>query len=107
MKENFMFESMEFKRNRDKMKEWFPLIADGRGKEEIMAAVRIDRGTEMNFGALTKQLFEILKKEYDTKVMFNCQVKDIDPDGKIDWTVEVEDRLTFEEYYFDAAHVFI
>jgi malate dehydrogenase (quinone) len=107
MKENFMFESIEFTRSLDKMKEWFPLIADGRAEEDVMAATRIDRGTEMNFGALTKQLFEILETQYDTKVMFNCQVKDIDPDGKIDWTVEVENRLTDEEYHYDAEHVFI
>ncbi|GAK94718.1 malate:quinone oxidoreductase [Nonlabens ulvanivorans] len=44
MKEHFMFESIEFTRSIEKMKEWFPLIMEDRDKSDHMAGSRINRG---------------------------------------------------------------
>ena len=107
MKEHFMFDSIEFTREISKMKEWFPLIANDRNEDEIMAASRIDRGTEMNYGSLTEKLFFILKTKFDTPVHCNIEVLDIDPDTDIDWTVEVRDLKTEKKYNLEAEHVFI
>jgi len=60
-KEHFMFDSIEFTRDKDKMNSWFPLIMRNRTEDEVMAASRIGRGTEMNYGELTKALFNILE----------------------------------------------
>ena len=79
----------------------------GRTDDEVMAASRIDRGTEMNYGSLTEQLFEILDKEYDTKVLFNTEVEDIDPDHDEDWLLKMEDLNTGIKSTVDAEHVFI
>ena len=107
MKEHFMFDSIEFTREISKMKEWFPLIANDRNEDEIMAASRIDRGTEMNYGSLTEKLFFILKTKFDTPVHCSIEVLDIDPDTDIDWTVEVRDLKTEKKYNLEAEHVFI
>ena len=106
MKEHFMFDSIEFTRDIEKMKEWFPLIMQGRDKGEIMAASRIDRGTELNYGTLTEHLFEILETQFDTKVQCNREVLDVDPHGS-DWDVQVKNTITDEESHYDAEHVFI
>lgn len=79
----------------------------GRTDDEVMAASRIDRGTEMNYGSLTEQLFDILDKEYDTKVLFNTEVEDIDPDHDEDWLLKMEDLNTGTKSTVDAEHVFI
>ena len=34
---------------------------DGRASNEAMAATKIDSGTDVNFGALTRMLFDYLK----------------------------------------------
>lgn len=107
MKDHFMFNSIEFTREIDKMKEWFPLIANDRTKDEIMAASRIDRGTEMNYGVLTEKLFHILETEFNTPVHCNMEVLDIDPDTDLDWTVEIKNLKTEEELQLEAEHVFI
>jgi malate dehydrogenase (quinone) len=107
MKEHFMFDSIEFTESIEKMKEWFPLIMHNRTEDEIMAASRIDRGAEMNYGALTEQLFKILETEYDTKVQCNMEVLDIDPDEEVEWFAKVKNLKTDEEQEFDAHHVFI
>ncbi|QOD61478.1 malate dehydrogenase (quinone) [Polaribacter haliotis] len=107
MKDHFMFDSIEFTREISKMKEWFPLIANDRTENEIMAASRINRGTEMNYGILTEKLFHILKTEFDTPVHCNMEVEDIDPDTDLDWTVEVTNLKTKEKHQLEAEHVFI
>ena len=105
-KNHFMFNSIEFTRSIEKMKEWFPLITNDRNSDEIMAASRIDRGAEMNFGSLTEKLFSILEKEFDTPVHCNMEVLDIDPDAE-EWTVEIKNTETKETFNVDAEHVFI
>ena len=62
MKEHFMFDSIQFTTEFEIMKQWFPLILQGRDKKDVIAASRIDRGTEMNFGSLTKQLYNYIRK---------------------------------------------
>lgn len=106
-KEHFMFENIEFTNDVAKMKEWFPLIADERTANEVMAASKIDRGTEVNYGTLTKLLFKVLEEKFDTPVYCNQEVLDIDPDPEIDWTVEVKNTKTQEIENIDAEHVFI
>lgn len=107
MKEHFMFNTIEFTRDIEKMKEWFPLIMRDRQKDEIMAASRITRGTEVNFGALTKHLFNILTTQFDTKIQFNHEVVDIDPSKDIDWTVKVKNLKNNSLSNYEAEHVFI
>ncbi len=104
---HFMFDTIDFTTKIDKMKEWFPLIMNNRTEDEIMAASRIERGTEVNYGALTEKLFTILKDEFDTPVHCNMDVLDVDPSADIDWTVEVEDLKTNKTHHIEAEHVFI
>lgn len=107
MKTHFMFDTIQFTRTIEKMKEWFPLMMHERTSDEIMAASRIERGCEMNFGALTRHLFSILENQFDTKVQFHQEVLDIDPDEKVDWYLEVKNTETHEKQYYDAEHIFI
>ncbi|MFT5821475.1 MAG: malate dehydrogenase (quinone) [Crocinitomix sp.] len=107
LRDHFMFDTIEFTKDQDKMKEWFPLIMSERNENEKMAASRIERGTEVNFGALTKHLFDILETKFDTKVQFNTEVVDVDPSADEDWNVVAKNRETKEETLIEAKHVFI
>ena len=52
---------MEYSEVPEKLKEWMPLIMKGRHIDESIAATKIDSGTDVNFGALTRMLFDHLK----------------------------------------------
>ena len=106
-KEHYLFDSIEFTRDVETMKSWFPLIAEERSKDEEMAASRIERGAEVNYGNLTKQLFSILETKYNTPVHCNMEVQDVDPSPDIDWTVELKDLKTKEKHNIESKHVFI
>jgi malate dehydrogenase (quinone) len=107
MKHHFMFDTIQFTKDKNKMKDWFPLIMHNRDEDEVMAASRIDRGTEVNYGTLTKTLFNILETKFDTPVYCNMEVIDIDPSPDIDWTVEMENIETNQKYNLESKHVFI
>ncbi len=107
MKQHFMFKEMKFTDEVEQMKKWFPLIAEGREKAEPMAATRMERGTEVNFGALTRRYFEILRDEFDTEIYTDKHILDVDPDTDLDWTIEVLDLVTHKRDKVDADHVFI
>ena len=106
MKEHFMFNTIEFTKEIGQMKNWFPLIMQSRTEDEIMAASRIERGAEMNFGALTEQLFHILETKYDTKVYCENEVVHVDPNSQ-DWCVKVKNLKTDAIKHIGAKHVFI
>jgi malate dehydrogenase (quinone) len=80
---------------------------ENRDKSEIMAATRMEMGTEVNFGKLTELLFDILKTRFDTEVALQHEVTDIDPGKNTDWFVEVENLKTEVKTQYDAEHVFI
>ncbi|WP_308636905.1 malate:quinone oxidoreductase [Paenibacillus silvisoli] len=62
MTSNPLFEGMEFSDDPAQLKKWIPLIMKDRDVSEPIAATRIETGTDVNFGALTRILFEHLKK---------------------------------------------
>lgn len=107
LKDHFMFDTIEFTRSIDKMKDWFPLIMRQRTEDEVMAGSRIERGTEVNFGVLTKRLYEILETEFDTPVYFHKEVKDLDPVENGNWTAITKDLKTGNKQSIEADHIFI
>lgn len=107
MKEHFMFDTISFTKDIEVMKKWFPLIMHERTEDEKMAASRIERGTEMNYGNLTKELFRILKEDFKTDIQCNEEVLDIDPDKDVEWSVITRNTETKKLQHLDAKHVFI
>ena len=54
LKENILFEKMGITEDREKIKEWVPLMVEGRTSHVPIALSRDESGTDVNFGALTK-----------------------------------------------------
>jgi malate dehydrogenase (quinone) len=106
LSKNPLFHGMEFSDNPEKLKEWIPLIMEGRTVNEPIAATKIDSGTDVNFGALTKMLFEHLK-EQDVEINYNHTVKDIKRSGDGKWEVKVLDTAGDKIKYHNADFVFI
>lgn len=106
LSDNPLFQGMEFSDDPDKLMEWIPLIMNGRTSDEPIAATKIDSGTDVNFGALTRILFDHLKKQ-DVEIKFKHTVEDMKrtSDGSWELTVRNVDRGTVERH--SAKFVFI
>ncbi|MFB4322008.1 malate:quinone oxidoreductase, partial [Priestia sp. BR_2] len=100
------FQGMEYSEDPEQLKEWIPLIMEGRTSNEPLAATKIDSGTDINFGALTRMLFEHLKNK-DVEVNYKHSVKDIKrtPDGS--WKVKALDIDNGRTEFHTAKFVFI
>lgn len=61
LKNQPLFAGMEFSKDPAKIASWIPLMLEGRGDEPI-AATKIEQGTDVDYGAVTRQLFAWLEK---------------------------------------------
>jgi malate dehydrogenase (quinone) len=102
-----LFKSMAYSEHAEDLHEWMPLIMEGRDPYQKFAATYMDIGTDVNFGALTRCLFNHLKQCEGVTLYFNQDVKDLKkmPDGS--WRVKVKDRSTKEKVKHRAKFVFI
>ncbi|RID83646.1 malate:quinone oxidoreductase [Peribacillus asahii] len=85
---NPLFQGMEFSDDPKKLKEWIPVIMDGRTSKEPIAATKIDSGTDVNFGALTRMLIDHLKRQ-NVEVNYNHQVNDLKRTSDGSWELKV------------------
>ena len=88
LSENPLFEGMEYTEDAAKLKEWVPLMMEGRTGSDPIAATRIENGTDVNFGALTAKLIDNLSKKGVT-VHYNTTVKDVSRNSDGQWDVKI------------------
>jgi malate dehydrogenase (quinone) len=101
-----LFQGMEFSDDPEQLMEWIPLIMQGRASNEPIAATKIDSGTDINFGALTRMLFEHLESK-NVVINHKHNVKDIKRTNDGLWELKVRnlDSGTVESH--TAKFVFI
>jgi malate dehydrogenase (quinone) len=101
-----LFQGMEFSKDPGKLKEWVPLMMKERKAEEPIAATKIDSGTDVNFGTLTRMLLDHLK-EKDVDIRYKHSVKKLKrtPDGL--WELQVKDLSSGVTTRHTAKFVFI
>ena len=93
LKPNTLFQDMEFSEDFDTIKSWIPLVMEGRKENQKVAATKNEIGTDVNFGNLTRSMFDYLKSQDGVELYFNHEVKKIkNKEGK--WVVKVEDLST-------------
>lgn len=101
-----LFKGMEFSDDQAKLKEWIPLVMEGRTSDEPIAATKIDSGTDVNFGALTEMMFDHLKGQ-NVEINYKHSVKDIKRTTENKWEVKVSDMDNDKIKYHTADFVFI
>lgn len=100
---NPLFEGMDFSDDQEQLKEWMPLIMENREVTEPIAATKMDSGTDVNFGSLTRKLFTHLQDQ-GVVVNYKHYVEDIERLDDGTWEVKVHD-LTGEKLEYHTADV--
>lgn len=103
---NPLFQGMELSDDPRKLMEWIPLIMNGRTSKEPIAATKIDSGTDVNFGALTRMLFDHLKSK-NVDINYKHQVNDIKRTSDGSWELKVRNEYTGTVQRHTAKFVFI
>lgn len=103
---NHLFQGMEFSDDPEKLKDWMPLIMEGRTSNEPIAATKIDSGTDVNFGALTRMLFDYIQSK-NVEINYKHSVEGIKRTSNGSWEVKVHDIDSGKTEYHTAKFVFI
>ena len=71
------FASMQWSTDPSELAAWIPLVMAGRDLQQPIAATRIERGTDVDFGALSRSLFAPLQASGALELLFGTSVADL------------------------------
>ncbi|MES1213971.1 MAG: malate:quinone oxidoreductase [Bacteroidota bacterium] len=107
LRANHLFSAMQYSEDVNQLKEWMPLVMEGRDFTEPLAATKMDLGTDVNFGSLTRSMFGYLQSLQDVNAHFNHDVEDIDRSSDGSWQIKVKDATNGESKNVNGKFVFI
>ncbi|UYN93962.1 MAG: malate dehydrogenase (quinone) [Enhydrobacter sp.] len=101
------YHGMEYSEDYSKIAEWAPLVMRGRDPGQPVAATHIVNGADVNYGALTRNLLDYLRKQDRFSVHFSQHVEHLHrlPGGG--WRVDVKNEATGEKRSIDTHYVFL
>lgn len=102
-----LFREMEFSTDFRQQKKWMPLVMEGRTTAEPTAATFMKIGTDVNFGQLTRSLFQHLMALDGVTMHFNHEVRRLSQKSDGRWRVVVRDLASGEKKKVYAPFVFI
>ncbi|WP_437613734.1 malate dehydrogenase (quinone) [Erwinia sp. V71] len=91
LQKSTLFRGMEYSEDPEVIEQWVPLIMEGRDRNEKVAATRIQMGTDINFGEITRQLVASLEKSANFRLSTRHEVRDITRNDDGSWRVTVAD----------------
>lgn len=101
-----LFHGMKYSDDKAQLAAWIPLIMRHRDPQQIVAATRMEAGTDVNFGNLTRSLFAHLQTLPGVTLHLNSEVRHIEKhEGH--WEVEVKDLVSHDKTIFETPFVFI
>ena len=101
------FSGMEFTMDHDELKDWIPLVMDGREKSQKIAATRITRGTDIDFGNLTRSYINEIESEESIEINFSTNVENLQKDNDGVWYLSLKgtpkNRVVRSKFVFLGA----
>jgi len=102
-----LFKDMQYSEDREMIKEWVPLIMNDRAEDEVVAATKMDLGTDVNFGSLTREMFSYLSKQENVSLHFDHEIRELDKMEDGSWEVKVKNLASKKKRKRIAKFVFI
>jgi malate dehydrogenase (quinone) len=97
-----LFAGIEFSTSFDQIAKWAPLMMEGR-RESVIAATKIDQGTDVDYGQITEQLFSWLKT-HDVEVLTNHEVRTLKKRNDL-W--QAVGKSFDSKYFYSAPRIFV
>ena len=107
LQENPLFKDMVYSSDFSKLKEWMPLVMEGRKDSEKFAATSVSIGTDVNFGELTREIFAYLTKLEGVTMHFHHEVRKLKQLDDKTWRIKVTDLATGKKRKVYTKFVFI
>ena len=101
-----LYHGMEYSDDKKQIEKWIPLVMEGRDPSEEVAATRMPTGTDVDYGALTKDLLDSLRGKEGFSIHFFRRVQDLRRDGGL-WSVQIRDEKSGASWDVQAKFVFL
>ena len=101
-----IFEDMTYTQDHGQIRDWIPLMMQGRSPDEVLSSTRMEIGTDVNFGAITRSMIVALEKMENVELHLGHEVTDLTHINN-GWVVDVKDLHTDSHKTFASEFVFI
>ncbi|CAH6661325.1 malate dehydrogenase (quinone) [Pseudocitrobacter vendiensis] len=91
LQQNPLFRGMRYSEDHQQIKEWAPLVMEGRDPQQKIAATRTEAGTDVNYGEITRQLISSLQAHKNFSLQLNTVVRRFRQNADKSWTITVSD----------------
>jgi len=105
--QHHLFKGMKYSEDKTEITNWIPLVMAGRDPQETVAATRMELGTDVNFGSLTRAMFDHLEKQDGVTLTLNHEVEDFKREDDGSWTLQVKGRDSKKTQFVRSKFVFI
>jgi malate dehydrogenase (quinone) len=102
-----LFAEMEYSEDPETLKQWMPLVMEGRDPEEKVAGTRIAHGSDVDYGAVTRELIFKLSKMHGFELLVGHKVKELRKRGDSGWSVEATNLYDSGGEFINAKFVFL
>lgn len=86
---NPLFYGMQYSEDQAQIRQWAPLMIEGRDPAQKVAATYMPLGTDVNYGAVTNQLMEGLRKSPNFTLSLQHEVRALGQNADKTWNVTV------------------
>lgn len=107
LQQSSLFRGMRYSENHDQIRQWAPLVMDGRDPQQKVAATRTEIGTDVNFGEITRQLITSLQKKENFSLKLGSEVRGIKRNADNTWNVTIANKTRGEEQVVRTKFIFI
>ncbi len=113
LQQNYLFHGMQYSEDPAQLANWMPIVMENRDPEQPVAATKMDLGTDVNFGALTRSMFARLQKMDGVTMNFGYDVRNLWPVRRSGsktlggWKLNVENLADGQTREVQTAFVFI
>jgi malate dehydrogenase (quinone) len=105
--QHHFFKGMEYSEDHDQLQKWIPLVMEGRNPNDKVSATYMEIGTDVNFGTLSRSLFDQLKQKPGVNLNLNHDVRNIKRNKDSTWNVKVTDSVTGESRKVNTKFIFV
>ncbi|WP_288879515.1 malate dehydrogenase (quinone) [uncultured Kosakonia sp.] len=102
-----LFRGMRYSEDPEQIKQWAPLVMEGRDATQKIAATRTEIGTDVNFGELTRQMIGSLQKKANFALQLATEVRGLKRNADQSWSVTLHNLNSGAEQVIKAKFIFI
>lgn len=100
------FSEMEYSDDPEVLRQWMPLIMKNRDITEPVAATRVRYGSDVNFGALARNMVKSLQQQEGFELLLSHSVDDMSQYSNGDWRVELKNGHTGKKEHIRTKFLF-